>query len=55
MNAWHFILGAYLITAIVVIVEVLAVRARHRAALTAADESTALGPPLRGDDESRRQ
>ena len=35
MNAWYFILGAYLVTAIAIVVEVLAVRARHRAALSA--------------------
>ncbi len=39
MNAWHFILGAYVVTAIAIVVEVLAVRARHRAALTAAHDS----------------
>ena len=39
MNPWHFILGAYVVTAILVIVEVIAVRARHRAALAAAELS----------------
>lgn len=39
MNAWYFILGAYVVTAIAIVVEVLAVRARHRAALSAAHDS----------------
>ena len=39
MNAWYFILGAYLVTAIAIVVEVLAVRARHQAALNAAHGS----------------
>jgi Heme exporter protein D (CcmD) len=39
MNAWYFIVGAYVVTAIAIVAEVLAVRARHRAALRAADES----------------
>ena len=39
MNPWHFILGAYVVTAITIIVEVLGVRARHRAALSAAQDS----------------
>jgi len=43
MTAWHFVLGAYAVTAIVMAVEVLAVRARHRAALLAAHDS--LPPP----------
>ena len=42
MNPWHFILGAYVVTAIVVIVEVIAVRARHRAALAAAQLSRSI-------------
>ena len=46
MNPWHFILGAYVVTAIVVIVEVIAVRARHRAALAAAQLSRSAA----GDD-----
>ena len=41
MNAWHFILGAYAVTAIAMVVEVLGVRARHRAALSAAHDSRA--------------
>ena len=32
MNHWQFILGAYAVTAIVVIVEIVAVRMRVRAA-----------------------
>ena len=32
MNHWHFILGAYAVTAIVMIVEIVAVRLRWRAA-----------------------
>ena len=32
MNAWYYILGSYLVTGIVVVVEVIAVRARLRAA-----------------------
>ena len=39
MNAWHFILGAYAVTAIAIVFEVLAVRARHRAARNAAHGS----------------
>lgn len=32
MDHWPFILGAYAVTAIVIVIEVVAVRARHRAA-----------------------
>ena len=32
MSAWYFILGSYVVTGIVVVVEVIAVRARLRAA-----------------------
>jgi heme exporter protein D len=39
MNPWHFILGAYVVTVIAIVIEVLAVRARHRAALSAAQDS----------------
>jgi hypothetical protein len=39
MNPWHFILGAYVVTAIAIVIEVLSVRARHRAALSAAQDS----------------
>jgi Heme exporter protein D (CcmD) len=39
MNPWHFILGAYVVTAIAIVIEVLAVRARHRAALSAARDT----------------
>lgn len=41
MNAWDFILGSYVVAAIAIVIEVLAVRARHRAALDAAQ---AFGP-----------
>ena len=36
LNPWPFILGAYGVTALVVVIEILAVRARHRAAREAA-------------------
>ena len=36
MNPWHFILGAYAVTALAFLVESLAVRARHRSARAAA-------------------
>ena len=39
MTAWHFVLGAYAVTAIAMAVEILAVRARHRAARTTAQDS----------------
>jgi heme exporter protein CcmD len=53
MNHWHFILGAYGATLLVVVVEILAVRARHRAAArTAAASAAAPGArpatPIRG-------
>ena len=32
MNHWHFILGAYAVTALVAVVEIVAVRMRVRAA-----------------------
>jgi heme exporter protein CcmD len=40
MNHWHFILGAYAVTALVVIIEIVAVRMRVRAArgLAASEE-----------------
>ena len=37
MNPWHFILGAYGVTALLVVVEVVAVRMRRRAAETIAE------------------
>ena len=40
MNHWHFILGAYGVTVLVMIVEIVAVRARRRAAL---DQAQAAG------------
>jgi hypothetical protein len=43
MNAWYFVLGAYVVTAIVIVVEVLAVRARHRAAVSAARDLRSRG------------
>lgn len=36
MNHWSFILLAYAVTLVVLVVEILAVRARHRAARAAA-------------------
>jgi heme exporter protein CcmD len=36
VNHWHFIIGAYAITALVLVVEIVAVRLRYRAALAAA-------------------
>jgi heme exporter protein CcmD len=39
MNHWHFILGAYGVTVLIMLVEVVAVRARRRAALEAAQAS----------------
>jgi heme exporter protein CcmD len=53
MNHWHFILGAYGVTLLVVVVEILAVRARRRAAVRAAAASasspgTRPATPVRG-------
>lgn len=39
MNAWPFIVGAYAVTVLAVVIEILAVRARHRAARAAAQSS----------------
>jgi heme exporter protein CcmD len=39
MNHWHFILGAYGATVLVMLIEVLGLRARRRAALDAAQAS----------------
>jgi hypothetical protein len=39
LNHWHFILGAYGVTLIVAVVEILAVRARRRAAVRTAAAS----------------
>ena len=39
MNHWHFILGAYGVTVLVMAVEIAALRARRRAALNAAQAS----------------
>jgi heme exporter protein CcmD len=39
MNHWHFILGAYGVTALLMLVEVVALRSRRRAALAAAQAS----------------
>ena len=36
MTHWYFIVGAYAVTVVVIVVEILAARARHRAALGAA-------------------
>ena len=33
MNPWSFIIGAYAVSALVLIVEIVALRSRHRAAL----------------------
>ena len=41
MNHWHFILGAYGVTLVVIVVELLAVRARRRAAARTAAASGA--------------
>jgi hypothetical protein len=41
MNHWHFIIGAYGVTLVVFIVEMLAVRVRHRAAVRTAAASAA--------------
>jgi hypothetical protein len=49
MNHWYFIIGSYGATVLVMIVEVLALRARRRAALEAAratGESPAAGARL---------
>lgn len=40
MSPWAFILGAYAVTAVVIVVEILAVRARHRAARAAAQPAS---------------
>jgi hypothetical protein len=40
MNHWHFIIGAYGVTLAVFVVEMLAVRARRRAAVRTAAAST---------------
>lgn len=37
MNHWHFILGAYGVTLIAIVIEAIAVRMRHRAALAQSD------------------
>ncbi|MDH5286792.1 MAG: heme exporter protein CcmD [Betaproteobacteria bacterium] len=39
MNHWHFILGAYGVTVLLLIVEVVALRARRRNAVAAAQAS----------------
>jgi heme exporter protein CcmD len=44
MNHWHFILGAYGLTLVLLVVEVLSVRARRRAA---ARTAAASGAPAR--------
>ena len=41
MNHWHFIIGSYGVTLIVFVVEILAVRARRRAAARIAAASGA--------------
>ena len=44
MNHWHFIIGAYGVTLVLFVVEMLAVRARRRAAVrTAAASATPAG------------
>lgn len=43
MNHWHFIIGAYGVTVLVMLVEVVALRMRRRAALDAA-QATAEQP-----------
>jgi hypothetical protein len=37
MTAWHYILGAYAVTAILVVVEIVSVRLRQRAAQSLAE------------------
>ena len=44
MNPWPFILGAYGVTILVVIIEIVAVRARHRSARAAAASMRATNP-----------
>jgi heme exporter protein CcmD len=39
MNHWHFIIGSYAVTLILFVVEILAVRARRRAAVRTAAAS----------------
>jgi hypothetical protein len=39
MNHWNFILGAYGVTVLLMIVEIVALRARRRTALAAAQSS----------------
>lgn len=44
MNPWPFILGAYGVTLLAVIIEIVAVRARHRAARSAAASMRSTNP-----------
>ena len=43
MNPWPVILGAYGVTIVVLLIEILAVRSRHRSARAAAASSRAQG------------
>jgi hypothetical protein len=52
MNHWHFILGAYGLTLILLVVEVLSVRARRRSAARTAAASGA--PPRAGSPNAPR-
>ena len=45
MNHWHFILGAYGITVLAMIVEIVAVRVRRKAALAAAQATGEMPTP----------
>lgn len=52
MNHWHFILGAYGVTVLVMVVEIVAVRMRRRAALDAAQAAGASSAPASRLDRS---
>jgi hypothetical protein len=45
MNHWNFIFGAYGVTVLVLLVEVIAARARRKAALAAAQASGEASTP----------
>jgi heme exporter protein D len=53
MNHWHFILGAYAVTALALILEIVAVRRRSRVARDVA-ASTAAPPPITGGARRRQ-
>ena len=47
MNPWWFIIGAYAVSALVVIVEIVALRSRHRAALASLRDGGEVADPPR--------